>query len=101
MSKTISHKPLGLGTDTRRPTAHDVARLAGVSQPAVSRAFTKGARISPETRERVLEAAAQLGYRPNLIARSLSTQRSSIIGVAMSYLDNHFYGAMLERISTR
>ena len=101
VSKTISRKPIRFGNDAGRPTAHDVARLAGVSQPVVSRAFTKGARISPETRARVLEAASQLGYRPNLIARSLSTQRSRIIGVAMSYLDNHFYSAILERISTR
>lgn len=100
-TKTTSRKPVELGNDLGRPTAHDVAQLAGVSQPAVSRAFTKGASISPETRERILEVAARLGYRPNLIARSLSTQRSSIIGVAMSYLDNHFYGAILEKISTR
>ena len=68
----------------RHATATDVARLAGVSQSAVSRAFTPGASIAEETRERVAEAARQLGYRPNAIARSLTTRRSRIIGVAAS-----------------
>lgn len=84
----------------RRPTAHDVARLAGVSQSAVSRAFTPGASISPEARRKVTDAAKQLGYRPNLIARSLITQRSGTIGVAMSYMENQFYPAILEALSS-
>ncbi|MGX9966178.1 LacI family DNA-binding transcriptional regulator [Roseomonas sp. F4] len=83
----------------RHATATDVARLAGVSQSAVSRAFTPGASIAEETRERVAEAARQLGYRPNAIARSLTTRRSRIIGVAASYLQNHFYPDVLEALS--
>ena len=54
------------------PTAHEVAALAQVSQSAVSRAFTKGASVSPATREKVMAAAAALGYRPNAIASSPS-----------------------------
>lgn len=84
---------------TGLPTAHDVARLAGLSQSAVSRAYTDGASISPQARLKVLQAAAQLSYRPNLIARSLTTQRSRLIGVAMSYMENQFYPAILEAIS--
>lgn len=80
-------------------TAHDVARLAQVSQSAVSRAFTPGASVAPETRERIHLAARQLGYRPNAIARSLITRRSRIIGLVMSYLDNQFYPLVLERLS--
>lgn len=68
----------------RRPTAYDVARLAGVSQSMISRAFTPGGSVSPEVRAKVLEAARQLNYRPNLIARSLITQRSRLIGVTMA-----------------
>jgi DNA-binding LacI/PurR family transcriptional regulator len=83
----------------RRPTAHDVAQLAGVSQSAVSRAFTAGASISAEARGKIMEAARQLGYRPNLIARSLITQRTGTIGVAMGYMENQFYPAILERLS--
>ena len=85
----------------RRPvTAYDVARLAGVSQSAVSRAFTPNASISSGTLVKVTEAARQLNYRPNLIARSLSTSRSNVIGVAVPPLENHFYPTMLEELST-
>lgn len=83
----------------RHATAQDVARRAGVSQSAVSRAFTPGASISADLRERVRSAAAALGYRPNAIARSLITARSRIIGVAASYLQNHFYPDVLDALS--
>ena len=83
------------------PTAHDVARLAGVSQAAVSRAFSPNASIAPETKARVLAAAAEIGYRPNLIARSLITRQSRLIGIAMAYLENQFYPEVLERLSER
>ena len=81
------------------PTAHDVARLAGVSQSAVSRAFTAGASVAPATRERILAAARELGYRPNAIARTLITRRSRIVGLVMSYLENQFYPLVIERLS--
>ncbi len=83
----------------RLSTAYDVARLAGVSQSAVSRAFTPGTSISSETRAKVEAAARQLGYRPNLIARSLITQRSGTIAVAVDYMENQFYPAILEALS--
>lgn len=83
----------------RTITAHDVAREAGVSQSAVSRSFTDGASVSPDTRRKVQEAAGRLGYRPNLIARSMITGRSNIIGVAMSYLGNQFYPEVLHALS--
>jgi DNA-binding LacI/PurR family transcriptional regulator len=81
------------------PTAHDVARLVGVSQSAVSRAFTEGASVAPATRERILAAARELGYRPNAIARTLITRRSRIVGLVMSYLENQFYPLVIERMS--
>jgi DNA-binding LacI/PurR family transcriptional regulator len=68
---------------TSRPSAHDVARLAGVSQAAVSRAFTPGASIAKGTHEKVLRAAKSLGYRPNLLARSLNKGESGIIGIVI------------------
>jgi DNA-binding LacI/PurR family transcriptional regulator len=83
----------------RHATAIDVARLAGVSQSAVSRAFTPGASISAEMRGRIQDAARSLGYRPNAIARSLITRRSRIIGVAVAYLQNHFYPEVMEALS--
>ncbi len=77
----------------------DVARLAGVSRSAVSRAFTSNAYVSPETREKVLRAAEVLGYHPNVLARSLITRRSGIVGVVSTDLENPFYAAILQKIS--
>ena len=82
-------------------TSIDVARLAEVSQSAVSRTFTPGASVAPETRARVLEAARKLGYRPNAIARTLSTRRSRMIALVMSNLQNQFYPLVVERLSQR
>lgn len=82
-------------------TSGDVARLAGVSQSAVSRAFTPGASVSPAMRAKVLRAAEELGYRPNALARSLMTQRSRIVGVALAYLNNQYYPMALEKLSLR
>jgi DNA-binding LacI/PurR family transcriptional regulator len=77
----------------------DVARLAGVSRSAVSRTFTPNAYVSPETREKVLKASDALGYHPNVLARSLITRRSGIIGVVSTDLDNPFYADILQKIS--
>lgn len=82
-------------------TSSHVARLAQVSQSAVSRTFTPGASVSALTRTKVNDAARQLGYRPNAIARSLITKRSRIIGVVMGQLDNPFYPLVLEKLSQR
>lgn len=100
MDESRRNEEQGFPRRPRLPTAHDVAALAGVSQSAVSRAYTEGASISPGAREKVLAAAAQLGYRPNLIARSMITRRSQLIGVAMSYMENQFYPAILEAMSS-
>jgi DNA-binding LacI/PurR family transcriptional regulator len=88
-------------TDDKKgfPTAHDVARLAGVSQSAVSRAFTAGASISAKLRTRILTAAGELGYRPNLIARSLTQRRSNVVGLVMGNVDNPFFAQALDRLS--
>src|SRR3712207_6544428 len=80
-------------------TSLDVARLAGVSQSAVSRVFTPGASASQTTVDKVRRAAAQLGYRPNVLARSLITGRSRIIGLVVAYLENYFYPEVVERLS--
>lgn len=71
-----------------KATASDVAAKAGVSKWTVSRAFTPGASISEKTRNRVLTVAKKLGYRPNLLARSLSQKRTHIIGVVIDELKN-------------
>ena len=84
------------------PTSIDVARLAGVSQSTVSRSFDPKSSISKETRRRVMAAAAQLGYQPNAIARSLITKRTNIVGIVMANLtDSHFYPRVLEGFTQR
>lgn len=67
----------------RPATSADVARLAGVSRTAVSLVLNDrdGRNVSAESRRRVLEAAEQLGYRPNRLARSLQAQRTSTLGL--------------------
>lgn len=81
-------------------TSADVARLAGVSQSAVSRVFTPGASASPKTVAKVRAAADRLGYRPNVLARAMITGRSQIIGLVVAYLENQFYPVALERLSS-
>jgi DNA-binding LacI/PurR family transcriptional regulator len=73
----------------------DVARLADVSQAAVSRVFTPGASVSDEMRERVLAAADKLGYRPNVIARSLVRKSTKMIGLVVVRFTNPFYARMI------
>jgi LacI family transcriptional regulator len=80
-------------------TSLDVAALAGVSRSAVSRVFTPGASVSPATASKVRTAARALGYRPNVLARSLITGRSRIIGLVVAYLENQFYPEAIERLS--
>lgn len=80
-------------------TSLEVARLAGVSQSAVSRVFTPGASASAETKRKVHKAAAMLGYRPNVLARAMVSGKSRIIGLLVGYLENHFYPAALEQLS--
>ncbi len=79
-----------------RVSSVEVARLAGVSQSAVSRTFTQGAYVSDDTRDKVLTAARQLGYRPNVIARSLIQHSTNIIGIVMVRFTNPFYASVLK-----
>lgn len=91
--------------DTQRPltgttpiTARELARLIGVSQSAVSRAFTPGASISRPLRERILSSADSLNYRPNAIASILSKRRSNVVGIILPDLQNPFFPNFLEKI---
>ncbi|TMM49471.1 LacI family DNA-binding transcriptional regulator [Sulfitobacter sabulilitoris] len=80
-------------------TSLQVALRAGVSQSAVSRVFTPGASVSSKTAQKVRKAAEELGYRPNILARSLITGKSRIIGLVVSYLENQFYPEAIEKLS--
>jgi DNA-binding LacI/PurR family transcriptional regulator len=68
----------------------DVGELAGVSHQTVSRVINGSEHVRPETRQRVLEAMRELGYRPNLTARALATGRSNTVGVVS--FDTTLYG---------
>ncbi len=74
--------------NTRKINATDVAEKAGVSKWTVSRAFTPGAYISSDSLKKVMDAAKELGYRPNLLARSLSKKKSGIIAVVVDEFTN-------------
>src|SRR3954453_22679286 len=65
-------------------TSKDIARRLGISQSTVSRALRGGPRVSPETAARVLDAARQLSYTPNVAARSLITRRTGVVGVVVN-----------------
>jgi len=89
----------------KRVTTHDVAKRAGVSQPTVSLVLSRNAnaRVSAETRERVLEAARDLGYVANVVARSLVRSRSYAIGIIVPDLRNPFFAEVVsgaERVAS-
>ncbi len=63
--------------------------------------MTEGASVASETRRRVLEAAEQLGYRPNLMARSLMTQRSHVVALLMGQIRNPFFAEVLGEFNAR
>lgn len=86
---------------SKRITSIDVARKAGVSQSTVSRVFNPTANVSPDKRERVMAAARELGYSPNAIARSLSTQQTHLIGLVMANLTSPFYPYVLDKFLTQ
>ncbi|MFD2922305.1 LacI family DNA-binding transcriptional regulator [Halobacillus naozhouensis] len=87
--------------DKRKVTATDVARLAGVSQSSVSRAFSKSSSVTEEKRKAIIEAANKLGYQPNAIARGLITNKSHIIGIVMRDIKNPFYPEVLEKFYSK
>lgn len=91
--------PLSIKGDDpmKRPTSQDVAKLAGVSRAVVSAVLnqTPGIRVGPETRQAVLDAIAQLGYRVDAQARGMRTGRSRAIA-AYGNLDNPMFLQVLQ-----
>ena len=81
-------------------TAADVARRAGVSRSAVSRAFTPGASVSKAARQRILKAADVLGYRVNRLAQSLNNSRSNLVGLVGTDLEQPFHAGLLAELSS-
>lgn len=84
-------------------TSVDVARLAGVSQSSVSRVLNgdSSRNVKPETKERVLAAAKELGYKPNIIARSMISHKTDIIGVVIGNPVGPFYFKIMLNLMTK
>lgn len=88
------------GFDPRRPlTLRDVSEASGVSEMTVSRVLRNRGDVSDTTRERVLEAARNLGYVPNKIAGALASQRVNLVGVIIPSLSNMVFPEVLTGIS--
>ena len=78
----------------QKATLHDVAAMVGVSPRTVSRVVNEEGGFSEETRDRVLEAIQELNYRPNLLARSLITNRSNTLGFVITMIDDPFFSEL-------
>lgn len=87
------------GERQRRVTLRDVAEKAGVSRSAVSRTFTEGASVSEATRSRVQAAAKALGYSPNLLASSLTTRRTKLIGLVADNFANPVFLVIFDQFT--
>jgi len=89
------------GSTPRPPTIRDVAREAGVSKSLVSLVFNGSENVSAARRERVLAAAERLGYRPNLVAQSLSAGRRDLIAILVSNLYNPLFAEIVGAAKAR
>jgi DNA-binding LacI/PurR family transcriptional regulator len=87
----------------RIPTMQDIADAAGVSQSTVSRVLSGAPNaipINPATRERILEAARKMRYRPNPLARGLRGARTMLLGVIVREITDPFFASAVDAIST-
>lgn len=85
-------------TPHQRPSIKDVAELAGVSWKTVTNVMHQRPNVRPATRERVLAAVQQLGYRPNRLARQLQEGRSRVLALAIPDITSSYFGALAARI---
>jgi LacI family transcriptional regulator len=88
-----------IGSDPRRATIHDVARLAGVSTASVSRALSGARKVKPEVAARVLHAAKELGYAPDEVGRSLRKRETRTVGLVVADITNPFFPALVKEVA--
>jgi len=86
-----------------RVTARDVAKRVGVSPSTVSRVLNQSRSdlISEETRQRVLQTAAQLGYTPDPIARALRGKKSNLLGLIVREIADPFFAEFISQLSVQ
>jgi len=82
----------------KRPTIRDVAALAGVSKSLVSLVYSSPEVVSEHRRERVLEAAAKLGFSPNFLARSLAADSGTFVGILVADLHNPLFAEIVDYV---
>ncbi len=87
-------------TARRRPTIHEVAAATGVSIGTVSRVVVGSRRVAVETRARVLEAMAELGYQPNAAARAMRTNQTKTIGFLIPDMTNQVFARVAQGAET-
>ncbi|WP_309570020.1 LacI family DNA-binding transcriptional regulator [Deinococcus sp.] len=80
------------------PSIQDVAKLAHVSTATASRALSRPDMVAPATRERVVQAAQQLGYQPNVLARSLRQKETRTIGLIVADILNPFHALLAKGV---
>ncbi len=79
-------------------TIYEVSELAGVSLATVSRVMNNSGKVTAKTRQKVISAIEELGYRPNASAQSLASKRSNSVGILIPELYGPFFGIMLSSI---
>ena len=84
---------------SKRPSLQEVAKEAGVAVMTASRAMRGEPSVRPHLAARVSRAAAKLGYRPNLMARGLRSQRSDFVTIDISQLSNPYFGSLAEELT--
>lgn len=79
-------------------TIHDIAKKLNISASTVSRALKDNPLISEATRQKIKKAAAEMGYRPNVMAANLRTRRTNTIGVIVPLINRHFFSSVISGI---
>ena len=86
---------------TKAPTIKEIAKIADVSPMTVSRAVNNSRKVRQATREKILEIASRVGYRPNRIARSLVSKKSNLISLIVANISNPFFAEISRGIEDK